>query len=107
VPQKADRDFSLKIAANRRDCCPRDQSDRLAVAAPHSNAATSAGPHFWHGDCVTGRKVCSRNSIAQGRSEMRNRSWRMREGKIGWILLWLLGVPLPILFFLFLIRGCT
>lgn len=30
-----------------------------------------------------------------------------REGKIGWILLWLLGVPLPILFALFLLRGCT
>jgi len=29
------------------------------------------------------------------------------EGKVGWILLWLLGVPLPILFVLFLLRGCT
>ena len=31
----------------------------------------------------------------------------MREGKIGWILLWLLGVPIPVLVVLFLIRGCT
>lgn len=30
-----------------------------------------------------------------------------REGKAGWIMLWLLGVPLPILAVLFLIRGCT
>ena len=30
-----------------------------------------------------------------------------REGKIGWIILWLIGIPLPILFVLFLIRGCT
>jgi hypothetical protein len=30
-----------------------------------------------------------------------------RQGKIGWIILWLLGVPLPILLILFLIRGCT
>jgi hypothetical protein len=30
-----------------------------------------------------------------------------RTGKLGWILLWLLGVPLPILFILFLLRGCT
>ncbi len=29
------------------------------------------------------------------------------EGKVGWILLWLLGIPLPILLILFLIRGCT
>lgn len=30
-----------------------------------------------------------------------------RSGKVGWILLWLLGVPIPILLILFLIRGCT
>jgi hypothetical protein len=29
------------------------------------------------------------------------------RGRIGWILLWLLGVPIPILFLLFLVRGCT
>ncbi len=33
---------------------------------------------------------------------------RQREqGKVGWILLWLVGVPLPILALLFLLRGCT
>jgi hypothetical protein len=30
-----------------------------------------------------------------------------QAGKIGWILLWLLGVPIPILLILFLLRGCT
>jgi len=29
------------------------------------------------------------------------------QGKVGWILLWLLGVPIPVLLVLFLIRGCT
>lgn len=29
------------------------------------------------------------------------------RGKIGWILLWLLGVPIPVPFGLFLLRGCT
>jgi hypothetical protein len=29
------------------------------------------------------------------------------SGKIGWILLWLLGVPIPVLLILFLLRGCT
>jgi len=29
------------------------------------------------------------------------------EGKVGWVILWLLGVPIPILLLLFLIRGCT
>jgi len=32
---------------------------------------------------------------------------RSERGKVGWLLLWLLGVPIPILLFLFLIRGCT
>jgi hypothetical protein len=29
------------------------------------------------------------------------------KGKVGWAVLWLLGVPLPILFLLYLLRGCT
>jgi hypothetical protein len=28
-------------------------------------------------------------------------------GKAGWIMLWLLGVPIPVLLILFLLRGCT
>lgn len=28
-------------------------------------------------------------------------------GKIGWILLWALGVPIPILLVLYFLRGCT
>jgi hypothetical protein len=30
-----------------------------------------------------------------------------QAGKVGWALLWLLGVPVPVLFILFLMRGCT
>lgn len=30
-----------------------------------------------------------------------------QEGKIGWILLWLVGIPVPLLVALFLLRGCT
>jgi hypothetical protein len=30
-----------------------------------------------------------------------------QQGKMGWILLWLLGVPIPVLLVLFLLRGCT
>jgi hypothetical protein len=32
---------------------------------------------------------------------------KAQEGKIGWILLWLLGIPIPVLLILFLLRGCT
>jgi hypothetical protein len=30
-----------------------------------------------------------------------------RSGKAGWAALWLLGVPIPVLVILFLLRGCT
>ena len=30
-----------------------------------------------------------------------------QAGRIGWILLWLIGVPIPVLLILFLLRGCT
>jgi hypothetical protein len=36
---------------------------------------------------------------------MRMRAYQ--KGKIGWILLWLVGVPVPVLVGLFLLRGCT
>jgi hypothetical protein len=32
---------------------------------------------------------------------------KMEEGKVGWVMLWLLGIPVPILLILFLMRGCT
>lgn len=32
---------------------------------------------------------------------------RRESGKIGWIFLWLIGIPLPILLILFVLRGCT
>jgi hypothetical protein len=30
----------------------------------------------------------------------------LQEGKIGYVLLWLLGIPLPILLLVFVLRGC-
>jgi hypothetical protein len=32
---------------------------------------------------------------------------KRQAGKIGYILLWLLGVPIPILIVIFLLRGCN
>lgn len=32
---------------------------------------------------------------------------RRQQGKIGYVLLWMLGVPIPVLLLFFLIRGCT
>lgn len=30
-----------------------------------------------------------------------------QEGVIGWGLLWLLGIPIPLLLLFFVLRGCT
>jgi hypothetical protein len=34
-------------------------------------------------------------------------SLKAQAGKIGYILLWLLGVPIPVLILFYLLRGCT
>lgn len=34
-------------------------------------------------------------------------TYKNETGKIGWALLWLLGIPLPILLIFFVLRGCT
>lgn len=33
--------------------------------------------------------------------------FRKQDGKAGYILAWLLGVPIPVLFVIFLLRGCN
>jgi hypothetical protein len=33
--------------------------------------------------------------------------YQQEEGAIGYIVLWLLGVPASVLFLVFLVRGCT
>jgi hypothetical protein len=35
------------------------------------------------------------------------RKRKHQGGKIGWILLWALGIPIPVLLILFFMRGCT
>ena len=31
---------------------------------------------------------------------------RSQEGKMGYVIAWLIGIPLPILIIIFLLRGC-
>ncbi len=46
--------------------------------------------------------------LAPAMAVLADRGRRSRqEGKIGWILLWLVGIPIPVLLALFLLRGCT
>lgn len=30
-----------------------------------------------------------------------------RSGKVGWVLLWLLGIPLPVLLGIYALKGCS
>ena len=32
---------------------------------------------------------------------------RRQEGRVGWVVLWLLGIPIPLLLVLYFMRGCT
>ena len=32
---------------------------------------------------------------------------KLESGRVGWIFLWLLGVPIPLLLLLYVLRGCT
>jgi len=54
----------------------------------------------WHKTMKNSEKV---QQMKERTSAMRNKE----EGKIGWILLWLLGIPIPILLVLYFLRGCT
>lgn len=40
-------------------------------------------------------------------SDRPQRAQRLQEGKVGWILLWALGIPIPVLLLFFVLRGCT
>jgi hypothetical protein len=40
-------------------------------------------------------------------TEMRLTNRIKQAGATGYILLWLLGIPIPILLLIFLLRGCT
>jgi hypothetical protein len=35
------------------------------------------------------------------------RNQHLESGRAGWIFLWLLGVPIPLLLVLYVLRGCT
>ena len=32
---------------------------------------------------------------------------KLESGRVGWILLWALGVPIPVLLVFYALRGCT
>ena len=55
----------------------------------------------WHVPCGCIADV----NKSRRKSVMKN--IKNEKGAIGWILLWALGIPIPILLILFMVRGCT
>jgi hypothetical protein len=54
-----------------------------------------------------GSAIRGRSLVSLDRRRRLERERRGESGRIGWILLWLLGVPIPVLLVLYLLRGCT
>ena len=73
-----------KLRRQDRECFLSDQAFRFNKMAQSSD--------------------CGEDSNSEGRFEVMRKN---EEGKIGWILLWVLGIPLPILLILYVLRGCT
>jgi hypothetical protein len=75
-----------------------------------NRTSVDSSPMSWHTMCTLRAAFvwrCNSKKNKQVERTMKRISGYMREGKVGWILLWLLGVPIPILLIFFLIRGCT
>ena len=54
------------------------------------------------------KRTFSRARVSRARREKMRLRDRIKEaGATGYILLWLLGIPIPILLIIFLLRGCT
>jgi hypothetical protein len=51
--------------------------------------------------------IKGKEKVSKGVRPMRYFGRKGEEGKIGYIILWLLGVPAGLLFLIFLLRGCT
>ncbi len=53
----------------------------------------------WGNGCEKADAICAPKRLA--------RLVEDQEGRAGWAILWLLGIPIPVLVVLFLFRGCT
>lgn len=72
---------------------------RIRARPPCRQAASARRPIFYGAAYRGTHEMKAKNSDPQ-------RS-KFQDGKIGYILLWLLGVPIPILLLFYFLRGCT
>jgi hypothetical protein len=57
--------------------------------------------------CDTPKKNSARVFLMTSNHTMKIKKQAGQEGAMGYIFLWLLGIPIPILLLFFLLRGCT
>src|SRR5207253_8997021 len=75
--------------------CPTRQPSTSPIVCFHQSKQVPA--HNEHFRSITNKRI----------SEMRLTNKIKEAGATGYILLWLLGIPIPILLLIFLLRGCT
>ena len=79
----------------------------LAADPPRPAPARKAGSALNPGGCDARAIVPSGKMCAARRWCVKDLINQTRNGAVGWGLLWLLGIPIPVLVVLFLLRGCT
>src|SRR5436189_5408505 len=68
----------------------------------------SGNPHAGFGPFAARRLLPMAHHWPKEACMEKLQQWRrQQEGKMGYILLWAIGVPIPVLFVIFLLRGCT
>ena len=56
-------------------------------------------------DILKERRIQARRELAE--LDAGERCLGPESGRVGWVLLWALGVPIPVLLILYFVRGCT
>jgi hypothetical protein len=94
----------------RAPICHQQQLFRWSTseASAAGHAIRSHRPYRSASDSARARRAGVGTSLAttSGMSDHRV-EMKQETGAIGYILLWLLGVPASVLFVIFLLRGCT
>lgn len=79
---------------------------RRGAELPHRTTIVFLGDNVYETVEPPARWLAFCNRPRERRNTMRlNR--RLEEGRVGWIVLWLVGIPIPVLVLLYLLRGCT
>jgi len=101
VSAGADRNIRFNRLADEADSC--FFFDDRSLHSYHQ--VYIFGPVFIFGN---GSSAHTREKFMSNRLDNLQRRWKkFQEGKMGYILAWALGVPIPILLIVYFLRGCN